>query len=89
MESLAYLVAGLLLGMLTSSLLAFIVSWRARTRRMRIVAIVLGVPGALLGAVFVSSANTPTGALIGLIGVSGIAVAAYRLWRTPGELTQD
>ena len=89
MESLALLVTGLLLGMLVSSLTAFIMGWRARKRGTRIAAVVVGIPGALLGALFFSSANTMAGAIIGLLGVTGLVAAAYWLWRSPRELVQD
>lgn len=89
MESLALVVAGMLLAMIVSSLASLIMGWRSRTRRMRIIAIAVGVPGALLGAMFVGSANTMTGAIIGLLGVSGLAASAYGLWRAPRQLQQD
>lgn len=89
MEDLAMLVAGMLITMLVSSLASLIMGWRSRTRRMRIIAVGAGVPGAFLGAMFVGSSNTVTGAIIGLMGISGLAASAYWLWRSPGELHQD
>jgi len=89
MEDLAMLVAGMLLVMLVSSLASLITGWRSRTRRMRIIAVIVGIPGAFLGAMFMGSSNTITGAVIGLMGASGLATSAYWLWRSPGELHQD
>lgn len=89
MESLAMVVFGMLIGMLVSVLAALIVSWRAKEFGTRVVAVVLGMPGAFLGGMFIVGAGSPGAWVLGLIGLLGCAVPTYRLWSAQREPAQD
>lgn len=79
MESLALLVAGLLLGMLVSGIAAVLMAWRSVKLGVRVAATVLALPAAYIGAMLVLNAGSLGGRVIGSIGLLCFGFVALRL----------
>lgn len=79
MESLATLVATLLLGMLLSAAVAGILAWRGKTLGMKVVAMVIGMPGAYIGTMLFINAGSLGGRLFGAVGIAGCVYPAWRM----------
>jgi len=86
MESLAMVVLVMMLVMLASALVGLLVSWKAREARTRIIALLLALPGAVIGTMFIFTSGSFGGVVTGLLGLIGFVVPGYRLWASRREL---
>ena len=89
MESLAALVVTIILAMFVSALVAVLLAWRGRTFGLRVVALVVGLPGGILGALLFVNAGSTGGRIIGAIGIAACLFAGWRMARLMPQALRD
>ena len=79
MESLALLVAMLLLGMISSTIISMLIAWRAQSPGMLILGLALGAPGFVV-AFSMLNVGSMGAVIFGFLGMLGFIACGLRLY---------